>query len=107
MINPSKFTQKEGEGGVTGIVGVLFMTWRSACSYSEYRLAGITNYPIGVGINSAGEIAIADNHNNFNLTVFTQDGQVNSLKDTFEDGLHTNSLFFKSLNRTFIFLLDN
>ena len=38
--------------------------------------SGITNYPIGVGINLAGEIAIADNHNNFNLTIFTQDGQV-------------------------------
>lgn len=37
---------------------------------------GITNYPIGVGINSAGEILIADNHNNFNLTIFTQDGQL-------------------------------
>ena len=37
---------------------------------------GITNYPIGVGINSAGEILIADNHNNFNLTTFTQDGQL-------------------------------
>ena len=33
---------------------------------------GITNYPIGVGINAAGEILIADNHNNFNLTIFTQ-----------------------------------
>ena len=42
---------------------------------------GITNYPIGVGINSAGEILIADNHNNFNLTIFTQDGQlVNALE---------------------------
>ncbi|EZA57526.1 B-box type zinc finger protein ncl-1 [Ooceraea biroi] len=37
---------------------------------------GITNYPIGVGINSHGEILIADNHNNFNLTIFTQDGQL-------------------------------
>ncbi|XP_031618749.1 brain tumor protein [Contarinia nasturtii] len=37
---------------------------------------GITNYPIGVGINSTGEILIADNHNNFNLTIFTQDGQL-------------------------------
>jgi tripartite motif-containing protein 2/3 len=37
---------------------------------------GITNYPIGVGINMAGEILIADNHNNFNLTIFTQDGQL-------------------------------
>ena len=37
---------------------------------------GITNYPIGVGINLNGEVLVADNHNNFNLTVFTQDGQV-------------------------------
>ena len=37
---------------------------------------GITNYPIGVGININGEILIADNHNNFNLTIFTQDGQL-------------------------------
>ncbi|XP_059480606.1 brain tumor protein [Neocloeon triangulifer] len=37
---------------------------------------GITNYPIGVGINLSGEILIADNHNNFNLTIFTQDGQL-------------------------------
>ena len=39
-------------------------------------VSGITNYPIGVGINAAGEITIADNHNNFNLTVFSQDGQL-------------------------------
>jgi tripartite motif-containing protein 2/3 len=37
---------------------------------------GITNYPIGVGINATGEILIADNHNNFNLTIFTQEGQL-------------------------------
>ena len=37
-------------------------------------IAGITNYPIGVGINGAGEVTIADNHNNFNLSVFSQDG---------------------------------
>ena len=37
---------------------------------------GITNYPIGVGINSAGEVIIADNHNNFNLSVFSQEGQL-------------------------------
>jgi len=37
---------------------------------------GITNYPIGVGINSNGEVLVADNHNNFNLTVFTQDGEM-------------------------------
>ena len=35
---------------------------------------GITNYPIGVGINANGEVVVADNHNNFNLTVFSQDG---------------------------------
>jgi hypothetical protein len=39
-------------------------------------LSGITNYPIGVGINAAGEITIADNHNNFNLSVFSQEGQL-------------------------------
>ena len=33
---------------------------------------GISNYRIGVGIYSVGEVLIADNHNNFNLTVFTQ-----------------------------------
>ena len=34
-----------------------------------------------MGINGAGEITIADNHNNFNLTIFTQDGQlVNALE---------------------------
>jgi len=33
---------------------------------------GVSNYPIGVGINSSGEILIADNHNNFNLTIFSQ-----------------------------------
>ena len=37
---------------------------------------GITNYPIGVGINMNGEVLVADNHNNFNLTVFTQDGEL-------------------------------
>lgn len=42
---------------------------------------GITNYPIGVGINSNNEILVADNHNNFNLTVFSQDGQlINALE---------------------------
>lgn len=37
---------------------------------------GLTNYPIGVCINDAGEILVADNHNNFNITIFTQDGQL-------------------------------
>ena len=43
---------------------------------SNFICSGITNYPIGVGINGAGEITIADNHNNFNLSVFSQDGQL-------------------------------
>ncbi|XP_054724316.1 B-box type zinc finger protein ncl-1-like [Uloborus diversus] len=37
---------------------------------------GLTNYPIGVSINMSGNILIADNHNNFNITLFTQDGQL-------------------------------
>jgi tripartite motif-containing protein 2/3 len=37
---------------------------------------GVCNFPIGVGITASGDIAIADNHNNFNLTVFSQAGQV-------------------------------
>jgi hypothetical protein len=56
--------------------------------------SGITNYPIGVGINSAGEIAIADNHNNFNLTVFNQDGQViENICVTLFDALNCVTLF--------------
>ena len=31
---------------------------------------GVTNYPIGVGITTSGDVVVADNHNNFNLTVF-------------------------------------
>lgn len=31
---------------------------------------GVTNYPIGVGITSTGDVVVADNHNNFNLTIF-------------------------------------
>lgn len=33
---------------------------------------GVTNYPIGVVQNSQGDVLIADNHNNFNLTIFNQ-----------------------------------
>lgn len=32
----------------------------------------MTNYPIGVVQNSQGDVLIADNHNNFNLTIFSQ-----------------------------------
>jgi len=37
---------------------------------------GVSNFPIGVGLTANGEICIADNHNNFNLTVFSQAGQL-------------------------------
>jgi len=37
---------------------------------------GVSNFPIGVGLTANGEITIADNHNNFNLTVFSQAGQL-------------------------------
>jgi len=37
---------------------------------------GVSNFPIGVGLTASGEITIADNHNNFNLTVFSQAGQL-------------------------------
>jgi len=37
---------------------------------------GITNYPIGVGIDQNGHVVVADNHNNFNLTTFTQGGEL-------------------------------
>ena len=40
-----------------------------------WLISGLTNYPIGVGINGAGEVTIADNHNNFNLSVFSQEGK--------------------------------
>lgn len=37
---------------------------------------GLTNYPISVCINRRGEVLIADNHSSFNITIFTQDGQL-------------------------------
>ena len=37
---------------------------------------GVSNFPIGVGITANGDVAIADNHNNFNLTVFSPAGQL-------------------------------
>ena len=44
------------------------------CDHLQFL--GLTNYPIGVGINGAGEVTIADNHNNFNLSVFSQEGKI-------------------------------
>ncbi|CAD5217075.1 unnamed protein product [Bursaphelenchus okinawaensis] len=43
---------------------------------------GITNYPIGMGITANGEIVVADNHNNFNLTVFNQNGELISAMES-------------------------
>ena len=36
----------------------------------------MSNFPIGVGLTASGEITIANNHNIFNLTVFSQAGQL-------------------------------
>ena len=52
------------------ILNILFQT-----SNDFKHFLGLTNYPIGVGINGAGEVTIADNHNNFNLSVFSQEGK--------------------------------
>lgn len=38
--------------------------------------AGATNYPIGVGVDRAGRVVVADNHNNFNVTVFSAEGKL-------------------------------
>ena len=53
---------------------VLHITCYIICDHLQFL--GLTNYPIGVGINGAGEVTIADNHNNFNLSVFSQEGKV-------------------------------
>jgi tripartite motif-containing protein 2/3 len=37
---------------------------------------GVTNYPIGVGVDRIGHVIVADNHNNFNVTVFDCDGML-------------------------------
>ena len=47
---------------------------------------GMTNYPIGVGIKIAGQMLVADNYNNFNVTVFSQDGQaINGVESKVKD----------------------
>ncbi|KAL1123439.1 hypothetical protein AAG570_002519 [Ranatra chinensis] len=43
---------------------------------------GLTNYPIGVAITPTGEVLVADNHINFNLTLFTQEGQLVSAMES-------------------------
>ena len=63
--------------GTTTKYNILFLMKWYFCVYTGQFVRqiggeGISNYPIGVGINSVGEVLIADNHNNFNLTVFTQ-----------------------------------
>jgi len=37
---------------------------------------GITNFPIGVGVSSNGNVVVADNHTNFNITMFDANGGV-------------------------------
>ncbi len=54
----------------------LLMEFLVVLPYQLIVTSGITNYPIGVGINASGEVIIADNHNNFNLSVFSQEGQL-------------------------------
>ena len=64
---------------VTQKVSSFYAKIRHRIDFSNFLLycfTGITNYPIGVGINAAGEVIIADNHNNFNLSVFSQEGQL-------------------------------
>ncbi|RUS79511.1 hypothetical protein EGW08_012743 [Elysia chlorotica] len=34
----------------------------------------LTYFPIGVAVNHLGHVVVADNHNTFNITVFSQDG---------------------------------
>ena len=58
------------------LFSINFIMCKSSKGIKSIFFPGVTNYPIGVGINAAGEITIADNHNNFNLTVFSQDGQL-------------------------------
>ena len=62
------------KAGTTTVLFLATVSWTMFLTVFYY--SGITNYPIGVGINGAGEITIADNHNNFNLSVFSQDGQL-------------------------------
>ncbi|PAA51420.1 hypothetical protein BOX15_Mlig030930g3 [Macrostomum lignano] len=42
----------------------------------QIGMSGVTNYPIGVAVRSDGNIVVADNHNNFNVTVFNPQGQL-------------------------------
>ena len=57
---------------------------------------GVSNFPIGVGVTASGDIAIADNHNNFNLTVFNQVKLTNIYRVFFLTGtpLKTTSFFW-------------
>jgi tripartite motif-containing protein 2/3 len=52
------------EGRVNTNASILFIV--------IFHRLGVTNYPIGVVQNSQGDVLIADNHNNFNLTIFSQ-----------------------------------
>ena len=53
---------------------------------------GVTNYPIGVVQNSQGDVLIADNHNNFNLTIFNQ-GKIASLRYIHSESIPSQMIF--------------
>uniref|UniRef100_A0A1I8IU91 Tripartite motif-containing protein 2 n=1 Tax=Macrostomum lignano TaxID=282301 RepID=A0A1I8IU91_9PLAT len=52
----------------------------------QIGMSGVTNYPIGVAVRSDGNIVVADNHNNFNVTVFNPQGQLCFDIDLLDDG---------------------
>jgi hypothetical protein len=47
----------------------------------------IINFPVGVTIYRLGQL-VADNHNNFNITIVSQEGTYRVIRDTF--GLHVS-----------------
>lgn len=55
---------------------------------------GLTNFPIGVCLTPRGHILIADNHNNFNVTIFRTDG---SLVAAYESKVKHSQCFDVSL----------
>ena len=71
---------------------------------------GVSNFPIGVGLTASGEICIADNHNNFNLTVFSQAGQllgaleskagVDIFRTRAESSLRSGDFHYYNISRT-------
>lgn len=75
-INATTISPQTLVGFVIQLKGLHPTLSKALIHFFSSQKIGITNYPIGVGINAAGEVIIADNHNNFNLSVFSQDGQL-------------------------------